>query len=90
MKITIRLQKKRYRGKSRSGLSHSFLTAGYGGKWFNIPDKAIIEWKEYNRDNFEMLEVTFEDWAVKLGDFGRDLEYALEHLEKQTFAQVIR
>ena len=92
--IIIRIQAKRYQGKSRSGLSHAFLTAGYGGRFFNIPDKAVIEWKtyqmQYGSATLEMIEVRFQDWAVKLGEFGANLSDALDVLSKEQTAQVIR
>ena len=93
--IILRIEAKRYKGISKSGKSHNFLTSNNGGTFFSIPKSAVKKWKEYNRkyeqsvDGLDMIEVTFENWAIKLGDMGRNLEYVLNKLIS-TPNQVVR
>jgi len=91
--IILRIEAKRYRGISQSGKSHNFLTSNNGGTFFSIPKSAVKKWKEYERPYGEsklpMIEVTFENWATKIGDIGHTLEQVLTKLIS-TPNQVIR
>jgi hypothetical protein len=93
--IILRIQAKRYRGISKSGKSHNFLTSNNGGTFFSIPKSAVKKWKEYNMkyeqsvDGLDMISIEFESWATQLGDMGRNLDHVLTKLISKP-NQVIR
>lgn len=93
--IILRIEAKRYRGISKSGKSHNFLTSNNGGTFFSIPKSAVKKWKEYNMkyeqsvDGLDMISIEFESWATQLGDMGRTLDHVLTKLIS-TPNQVIR
>lgn len=94
--IIIRTMQKRYKGISKSGKSHTFLTNSNGGIWMNIPKKAVTQTKTYVIQNKEtgnemhMIQINFEDWCLRYGDMGLTIEEGLKRFKNCDFSQVIR
>ena len=94
--IIIRIPKKRHQGLSKSGKAHTFLTSGYGGKWYNIPMFAINKIRHFEKRINDVatepyMEVTFDNRALSgSSPLCEDLKNAIDLLNKSSEATVIR